>query len=263
MYLYETHLHTCQASACATSTGAEHVRFYKDIGFRGIMVTDHFFGGNTLVPQKLPWRERVEMFCSGYEDALIEGQKRGLDVFLGWEQGYGDDEYLVYGLDKRWLLAHPEVESWTRREQLEGVRRYGGCVVQAHPFRTRNYIRYVRLGHLYSDGVEAANAANGALNDAYALRYARHYGLAVTAGSDNHHSVSDLASSGRIMGIALDERLRSIHDYVRMIRRREPIGLNVPPERWHADASAPRIEAYFIDENEGLQMSDIDWLALE
>ena len=67
-FLYETHLHTCQGSACGTSTGAEHARYYKEIGYQGIIVTDHFFHGNTAVPRNLPWKERVEWFCSGYED---------------------------------------------------------------------------------------------------------------------------------------------------------------------------------------------------
>jgi len=264
MYLYETHLHTCQASACGRSTGAEHVRFYKDIGFQGIIVTDHFFGGNTCIPRNIPWKERVDRFCSGYEDALSEGQKYGLDVFFGWEQGYGDDEYLVYGLDKKWLLEHPEVEHWTRREQLEGVHRYGGCVVQAHPFRTRDYIRHVRLGYRYCDGAEIANAANGALNDAYALPYARHYHLAMTAGSDNHQSLKGMEAEGRIMGVSLSQKLNSIHDWVRLIRERRPIGLHVPSDRWTADPlKSSAIESFFIDETENLQFCDVDWLALE
>ena len=263
MYLYETHLHTCQSSACGRSTGAQHVRYYKDIGFQGIIVTDHFFGGNTCVPRNLPWRERVNMFCAGYEDALCEGQKCGLDVFFGWEQGYGDDEYLVYGLDKAWLLDHPEVEHWTRREQLDGVHRYGGCVVQAHPFRTRDYIRHVRLGHRYCDGAEIANAANGALNDAYALPYARHFHLAMTAGSDNHQSCSGMEAEGRIMGVSLPKKLNSINDWVRLIRERQPIDLHVPQDRWRARTKeTSAIESFFLDESENLQLCDVDWLAL-
>ena len=263
MYLYETHLHTCQASACGRSTGAEHARFYKDIGFQGIIVTDHFFGGNTCVPRNLPWKERVDMFCSGYEDALIQGQKCGLDVFFGWEQGYGDDEYLVYGLDKQWLLNHPEVETWTRREQLEGVHRYGGCVIQAHPFRTRNYIRHVRLGYRYCDGVEAANAGNGALNDAYALRYARHFNLPMTAGSDNHHSCAGTENAGRIMGIELHQKLGSIHDLVEIILKKLPISLHAPHDRWNAEPdSAPVIQSYYLDEEEALQPTCVNWLTL-
>ena len=137
-FLYDTHIHTSQASKCGGSTGAEHARAYKELGFQGIIITDHFFGGNTAVPRDLPWKERVDIFCSGYEDALIEGQKIGLDVFFGWEQNFMHDEYLIYGLDKRWLLDHPEMEHWTRAQQLSEVHKYGGCVVQAHPFRDRN-----------------------------------------------------------------------------------------------------------------------------
>ena len=36
-YTYETHLHTCQGSACGRSTGAEQARFYKEIGYAGII----------------------------------------------------------------------------------------------------------------------------------------------------------------------------------------------------------------------------------
>lgn len=259
-YLYETHLHTCQASACARSTGAEHARFYKALGFTGIIVTDHFFGGNTCVPRDLPWKERIERFCAGYEDAFAEGQRIGLDVFFGWEQGYGDDEYLVYGLDKQWLLEHPEVEHWTRREQLEGVRRCGGCVVQAHPFRERDYIRHVRLGLSYCDGIEGANAANTPHADAAAFRYAKRYRLPMTAGSDNHFSHDGLDARSRIMGLSLDAPLGSIGDLVRLIRERAPIGLHVPDGRWNAAEDAPFIESFFLDENEQLKPANRDWL---
>ena len=54
-YTYETHLHTCRASLCGKSEGSEHVRYYKELGYTGIFVTDHFFGGNTAVPRDLPW----------------------------------------------------------------------------------------------------------------------------------------------------------------------------------------------------------------
>ena len=261
-YLYETHLHTCQGSACARSTGAEHARFYKRIGFTGIIITDHFFGGNTTVPRNMPWKERINRFCSGYEDAYAEGQRIGLDVFFGWEQYFEDDEYLIYGLDKAWLLDHPEVEHWTRREQFEQVRRYGGCVVQAHPFRERDYIRHVRLGHLYYDGVEAANAANTQYADAAAYCYAKAHGLPMTAGSDNHYSHGGLDVNNRIMGIALDQRMESIGDLVQMIRNKEPIGLHVPDGRWDVKADAPYIKAYNLNEQEKLVQTQKDWLRM-
>ena len=70
LYLYETHMHTSQSSACAVSTGAQMARAYKEAGYTGIFVTDHFFNGNCAVPKFLPWKERVRnrtagVFCLG------------------------------------------------------------------------------------------------------------------------------------------------------------------------------------------------------
>ena len=42
-YKYETHLHTCQGSACGRLTGEEQADLYKGFGYTGIVVTDHFF----------------------------------------------------------------------------------------------------------------------------------------------------------------------------------------------------------------------------
>ena len=110
-YLYETHMHTSEASACAGSTGAQMARAYKEAGYTGIIVTDHFFYGNTSVDRSLPWEEWVRRFCLGYEHAKAEGERIGLSVFFGWEACYEGTEFLVYGLDqveKLKLLDLPE-----------------------------------------------------------------------------------------------------------------------------------------------------------
>lgn len=259
-YLYETHMHTCQGSACGASTGAEHARAYKQLGYTGIIITDHFFRGNTAVPRDLPWEQRINWFCSGYEDAYQEGQRIGLDVFFGWEQNFHGDEYLVYGLDKAWLLAHPEMEHWTRQQQIDEVHKYGGCVIQAHPFRDRGYIPALRLGRQFCDGIEAANAGNNPYNDAAALRYGQEYGFVMTAGSDNHHADNTLAHPENITGVALETRLASIQDWVRVIRERQPIGLNVPPERFALHGDEPRLTTYWMDAEENLVPTGRDWL---
>ena len=248
-YLYETHMHTRQGSACGVSTGAEQARFYKEQGYTGIFVTDHFTGGNTAMPRDLPWRERVEWFCSGYEDALAEGQRIGLDVFFGWEQNYEGDEYLIYGPDKAWLLAHPDIEHWTRAKQLEEVHRAGGAVIQAHPFRHRDYIKYILLGLKYCDGIEVANTGNTADCDACARRYAELYDLLTTAGSDNHNCLK--ANPVLLMGVETGERLAGPLDYARLIRSRGDIRPVVPEGRFDVDLNgAPRLATYWIDEDD-------------
>ena len=56
-FLYETHMHTKEASACARCSGDEMARAYKEAGYAGVIVTDHNWGGNTCVDRSLPWEE--------------------------------------------------------------------------------------------------------------------------------------------------------------------------------------------------------------
>jgi hypothetical protein len=229
-YLYETHLHTRQASACAFSEGHEYISEYKRLGYTSIIVTDHFFNGNTTIQRNLPWLEWVKCFCRGYEDARAEGERQGLDVFFGWEETFDGDDYLVYGLDKEWLLAHPESARWTRKEQYETVKKYGGCVVQAHPFRQHYYIHRIHLVPELADAVEVGNAGNSEQSyDALAMRYAERLGLPVTAGSDAH-DVDDV-DDDKVFGVYLDRKLERIQDYVDVIRTNSIVGLYMSPGR--------------------------------
>ncbi len=225
-YIYETHMHTCQASKCATSRGRDYIQRYIDAGYAGIIVTDHFCRGNCAVDPGLPWRTFVNRFCAGYEDALNEGERRGLPVFFGWEENYDGDEYLIYGLDKAWMLEHPEMAAWTRRQQYDAVRAAGGCVVQAHPFRARSYNHTIYLAERLCDAVEVYNAENEPDWNRLAMRYAEVVGLPRTAGSDNHHA--EAMRPGNLAGVAFDRPLGSIHDYVAAILERRNIDLVVP-----------------------------------
>ena len=145
LYLYETHMHTRESSACGRSTGAEAARAHKAGGYAGIIITDHFYHGNTRVDRSLPWTAWVTHFCAGYRNAKQEGDRLGLQVFFGWEAGYDGTEFLVYGLDEPWLAAHPEIRDATVEEQYRLVKTSGGMVVHAHPFRDEFYIPEIRL----------------------------------------------------------------------------------------------------------------------
>jgi len=229
-FLYETHLHTRESSACGISYGREYIKKYQDLGYTGIMITDHFYGGNCAVNRKLPWEKWVQNFCRGYEEAREEGDSCGLDVFFGWEETFDGDDYLVYGLDKEWLLEHPEVRYWNRNEQFSEVRRYGGCVVQAHPFRQYYYISGIHLSTGCVDAVEAANAANEQSFDALAWAYAKKLMLPITAGSDIH--CTDDISPDSVLGVYLDKKIETIGDYVDAIRNNAIAGLKIPDGRF-------------------------------
>ncbi|NLP34920.1 MAG: histidinol-phosphatase [Clostridiales bacterium] len=212
-FRYETHLHTKEASACAMVSGYEQARRYKEAGYTGIVVTDHFFNGNTCIPSDLSWERRVDQFRLGFENAREEGERIGLSVFFGWEAKYGSQEFLIYGLDIPWLKKHPEIMSWTVEEQYRRVREAGGLVVHAHPFRERDYIKEIRLFPDAVDAVEVINIGNDKKEfDEKAKEYAEQHKLLMTAGTDSH------GYEKRRSGVSFDHKLTDIDDFIRSIK---------------------------------------------
>ncbi len=216
MFKYETHLHTVQASACASASGKHQAMAYKKAGYTGIIITDHFFRGNTCISHKLPWEERIRLFCSGYEEAKAFGEQINLQVFFGWEETFEGQDFLIYGLDKEWMLNHPEMEFWTIREQFDIVNKNGGMVIHAHPFRDRPYIPKIRLFPKLVNGVEVFNACNMEEENQRAYIYAKQYDLPMTAGADSHHH--DIICSG----IKVEKKFENIYDYIALIKKKLP-----------------------------------------
>ncbi len=214
-YRYETHLHTKQSSACSSCLAQDYIELYQKAGYTGIIVTDHFYHGNSGIPRNLSWRDWVDRFALGYEDAKREGDKRGFQVFFGWEENFDGDEYLIYGLSKEWLYEHEEVKTWTQEEQFQKVQEAGGLVVQAHPFRERDYLSKIHLHPTCVHAMEVANSGNLDFMDANAYEYCRKNHIIMTAGSDMHHA-KDVSS--RCFGMAFSKPLESIHDYVSRIK---------------------------------------------
>ena len=214
-YKYETHLHTAEVSACGRASAAEQVEFYAEMGYAGIIVTDHFFNGNTTVPREgLSWKEMVEKFCVGYVNALQAGRKVGLDVFFGWEYSFLGTDYLTYGLSPKWLLDNPQVMDMRHWDYLKFVREEGGLVIHAHPFREADYIREIRLQPRNVDGVEVINACRSDFENKMALEYAKNYDLIKFAGSDNHRAYGQ----EKLAGIKTKNKIESIVDFVGVIK---------------------------------------------
>ncbi|MBQ8966307.1 PHP domain-containing protein [Ruminococcus sp.] len=211
MYKYETHLHTAETSACASATGAEQARRYKEEGYDGIFVTDHFFNSNTTVPRDLPWKERVDLYCKGYENARAEGDRIGLKVFFGIEYTYDGADILVYGLDKQWLCDHPDCDKDFFRFH-DDARASGALLIHAHPFRQADYLRgVIKLLPRWVDGVEVYNSGNGEESwNEEAEWYAKTFGFRVTAGTDNHHLSVE---QDRLAGVMSEVEISGGADY--------------------------------------------------
>lgn len=197
-------------------SAADLVEFYWTNGFSGVCITDHldyFLRGGASVPEDSPWAERVEQFCKGYESALSAGVKIGIDVFFGWEYSERSAHFLTYGLDKQWLLDHPNLLELNFREYCDLVHSDRGFIVHAHPFRIDQYIHEISLYPQEVDAVEVINACRTDFHNRCADQYADNFGLLKMAGSDNHQGRLE-----RLGGVKVGRRLNDVKDMISAIK---------------------------------------------
>ena len=218
MYLYETHLHTSPVSACARVGVRETLEYYKNAGYAGVFIADHFIDGSfNLDALQLPYEEQIEYYFSSYEEGRLFGKEIGLDVFSGIEMSYGGTDFLVYGIDKEWCLAHPDMHKLQKSQLLRMLMEEGALVIQAHPFREAAYIDHIRLFPRHVHGVEVYNANRTEFENKLAEQYAENYGLLRFAGSDNH-------AGGRqslFGGMATETPLLSVADFIARVKNGE------------------------------------------
>ena len=213
MYLYETHLHTAPVSACARASVKESLAFYRQQGYAGVFITDHFIDGNINIDRKAPFEERIEFYFSSYEEGLREGKGLGLQVFSGVEMSYRGTDFLIYGLDKAWYLSHPEIQFLPKSTLLQNLQKEGALVIQAHPFRRAGYIDHIRLFPDVVHGVETYNACRDSLTNRMAELYAKEYDLIPFAGTDNHVGMAQK----KLGGMMTETPLKDEKDFVQRV----------------------------------------------
>lgn len=204
-YIYEMHQHTSPCSRCGRAEPVGLVRKLKEHGFAGMVLTDHFYNGNSGIDRALPWNE----FCKAYEHNYLlakeEGDKLGFDVIFGLEEHVGNGkEVLLYGITPEYMYSNPEIISGNLEIVSRCAHAAGALVIQAHPFRVRSYIPDpgLLLDPSLLDGYEIYNAGNPEDQDMRAVAYAQQAGGILTAGSDAH---SEEAACR--YGIAADTRI--------------------------------------------------------
>lgn len=133
-----------ETSRCGYVRAAEQVKRYKNLGYDGICVTDHLHETYIeLMDCHEDWNACMERYLYGYRLAKKEGNRLGLDVILGCELRFPENEsdYLIYGIDEKWLYDHPFI---TRLNHQEFFDRYGNevLIIHAHPYRNNDIVYY-------------------------------------------------------------------------------------------------------------------------
>ena len=218
-YKYETHMHTAEVSACAVKYAAQQVAVYKDRGYTGVIITDHFVNGYTTCPRDLSWEEKMRFFATGYEEAKKMGDSIGLDVFFGWEYSIKGSDFLTYGLGLDFLLSHPNFDILNIHDYSKLVRENGGFLAQAHPYRDEYYVeKPYPVKPKLIDAVEVFNIMDKSISNYKALEFAEENNLPIQAGTDDHGR-----GDGSYSGIILQERAESIHDIIKAIKTKKII----------------------------------------
>ncbi len=186
MYRYELHCHTSPVSGCAKADVRETVTFYKNRGYDGLCITNHFLNTYAGLRPDASYEEKIHYYFSDYEDALAIGKELGIKIFFGIETTYRGTDFLVYGLDKEWFLKHSQIMEMDIKEKMAFMRENGAFVAQAHPFREAHYIDHIRLYPRVVDAIEVINANRTPTENKMARLYAEQYGFLMIAGSDNH-----------------------------------------------------------------------------
>lgn len=224
MYKYETHLHTSPVSRCARASAEESLIFYKEKGYDGVFITNHFIDGNINIDRSVFYEEKINFYFSDYENAVPLGKKIGIKVFCGIEMSNHGTDFLVYGIGKNWFLEHPEIEKMRMSEKLSLLRDNGAFIIQAHPLREAAYIDHIRLYPRHIEGVEVINANRTDFENKMAELYADSYNLLKVAGSDNHTG----REQSILAGVMTETPLESEQDYIKAVRENKIQLFKVP-----------------------------------
>ncbi len=192
MYKYYLHVHTNETSECSKVKAIDAVRAYKEKGFSGIVITDHYYKMLFDKYNKLPWQKQVDRYLSGFRAAFNEGLKTGLHILLGMELTlHGErNDYLLYGFNEDLLYNTSDLYMMTQAEMKNFAAANDLIIYQAHPFR-RNMTR-----SLYVDGIEVYNGHSGhQSNNEEAYEYAKKEGLLMISGTD-FHNIQDTGNGG-------------------------------------------------------------------
>ena len=217
MYKYEMHLHTAPVSKCGSYSVRDNMKFYKELGYDGIFLTNHFLDANIGGDRTRPYEEQIEFYFSDIEEGERIADEIGIKFFWGIESSYRGADFLIYGLSKEWYLKHPEIMTMDRRALLDMMAEDGALVVQAHPYREARYIECIQLFPRHVHAVEVFNSSNLGTPNELAEIYADSYGLHKIAGSDNH--ISHLMPT--LAGMEFDTPLTDVDDFIERIKNRE------------------------------------------
>lgn len=210
-YIYEMHCHTGCTSQCGRVEPERIVELYKQHGYNGIVVTDHY-SPLTFMPSANA-HHHIDHFLEGYR-RMKAAAGDDFTVLLGMEhRHYGTvNDYLIYGITEEFLYNAGNLLFTGEKKIKEICEKNGFLVYQAHPFRP--FI--TRCNPDYLDGIEVYNGKNPKEENEKAYEWAKQTGKLMISGSDFH--IEEHVAKG---GIITKKPIKNNEDLLQILKNGE------------------------------------------
>lgn len=181
-YKYELHCHSSMVSKCGKTSPEEICKIYKELGYSGIVLTEHynphtFLDGGLLAPQK-----KADHFLSSYYE-MKKYETEDFSIMFGIELRHHltASDFLVYGVTPEWFLKQGNMLNWWNGKRYKKCHKAGFLVFQAHPFR-----QGIIASPKNVDGIEVFNGKADDEQNQKAYDWAEKHGKLMSSGSDFH-----------------------------------------------------------------------------
>lgn len=210
-YKYEIHCHTKNVSRCGNLEVKELIEKYKEAGYSGLVLTDHYSPMTFDLPDFFSKKKAIDHYLRAYREAK-KYSDGNFTVLLGMELRFYAtvNDYLVYGITEEMLYELPFLLPLYIKRASRLLRERGCLFLQAHPFR--QFI--TRANPRYLDGVEVFNGKADAEANKKSLQWANEINAPIkTSGSDCHRE-----TGVGLGGIITKEPIKTNDDLIRILK---------------------------------------------
>ncbi len=210
-YKYELHCHTKEVSLCGKVPVKEIIRMYKEHGYNGIVLTDHYSPMTFPMTKVLCPQKHTDFYTKGYHEALKYADD-DFTILLGMELRYyaTANDFLVYGITEDFLRNNGNLMAKYPKRFYRLAKKNGLIVVQAHPFRDW----MVRINPKYLDGAEVHNGKTNDGQNLMALKWAEKNHMQVLISGSDFHRPQHIAKGG----IITDTQIKTNDDLLKVLR---------------------------------------------
>lgn len=210
-YKYEIHCHTKEVSRCGQLPVEELIKKYKEAGYSGIVLTDHYSPMTFDIPDFFSKKKAIDHYLRAWRIAKKYNDE-SFTVLLGMELRFYAtvNDYIIYGITEEMLYELPFLLPLYIKRASNLLRERGCLFLQAHPFRKL----ITRADPKHLDGVEVFNGKADEEANKNSEKWAEEINAPVrTSGSDCHRE-----SGVGIGGIITNEPIKTNDDLIRILK---------------------------------------------